>query len=392
MKVLLAHDHQILKYKDKYYSTGGFTTNTLKRYTSIFGKLVFISRQKEVYQKHESYTLLEESNTTFYKVPNFKSLRYIYKEIEARKTIKKAVIECDYIITRLPSSIGFLALEYAKKYRKPYLIEVVACPWDSYWNHSTIGKFVAPIEYFKMRKAVKQSNYNIYVTNCFLQKRYPTLGTSISCSNVELVQHDFDVLNKRLKKIQKRNRGSKIVIGTVGGLNVKTKGQKYIIRALSDLKNEGYSNFEYQLVGGGDYSYLKGIAKRYGVLDQIKFVGNIPHNEIFSWLESIDIYTQPSKHEGLPRALIEAMSVGLPCFGSNVAGIPELLDKEFIFAHRGDRIDQIKNIILSFDCHTMMEQSRKNFVESQKYDFEVLKKKRTKYLLEFKNSALMNID
>lgn len=45
-------------------------------------------------------------------------------------------------------------------------------------------------------------------------------------------------------------------------------------------------------------------------------------------LDTCDIYVQPSLQEGLPRALIEAMSRGCPCIGARTAGIPELLPEE----------------------------------------------------------------
>ena len=42
------------------------------------------------------------------------------------------------------------------------------------------------------------------------------------------------------------------------------------------------------------------------------------------------VYIQPSRIEGLPRALIEAMSRGCACVGSSVGGIPELLNNQYI--------------------------------------------------------------
>ena len=49
-----------------------------------------------------------------------------------------------------------------------------------------------------------------------------------------------------------------------------------------------------------------------------------------SILTDSDIYIQPSLQEGLPRAVVEAMSTALPCIGFNTGGIPELLEPEYI--------------------------------------------------------------
>ena len=238
----------------------------------------------------------------------------------------------------MPSTIGFLAIDYAKKYKKPYLVEVVACPWDAFWNHSFKGKLFAPYMYYSTKRRVRNAKYVVYVTNEFLQKGYPTNGQNTNCSNVALMEFDNNVLGKRLDKIKSMQEASKIIIGTTAAVNVRHKGQQYVIKALGKLKKQGIANYEYQLIGGGNQSYLKTIAEKYDVLEQVKFLGPVPHNEVFDWLDTIDIYVQPSRQEGLPRALIEAMSRGLPAFGANTAGIPELIEDEFIFSNTRNNI------------------------------------------------------
>src|SRR5699024_751834 len=151
------------------------------------------------------------------------------------------------IIARLPSSIGELAIRYAKKYNKPYLVEVVACPWDSLWNHSIIGRIMAPYSYLKMKRSVRNATYAVYVTNSFLQRRYPNKGYMTNCSNVALKEYDEESLQKRINKINEMNN-NKVIIGTTAAVNVKSKGQQYIIKALGILKKQGISKYEYQLV------------------------------------------------------------------------------------------------------------------------------------------------
>ena len=183
------------------------------------------------------------------------------------------------------------------------------------------------------------------MTNRFLQNRYPCIGESIGCSDVSLPETDDKVLEKRLAKIDNMSADKPIIIGTVAAVSVRYKGQQYIIKALGKLKKQGINNFEYHLVGTGDQSYLRKIARTYDVLDKIRFIGSLRHEEVFDWLESIDLYAQPSRTEGMPRALIEAMSMGLPCFGTNVGGIPELLNKEFVFNNNKNNIDEICAIL-----------------------------------------------
>lgn len=61
----------------------------------------------------------------------------------------------------------------------------------------------------------------------------------------------------------------------------------------------------------------------------------MPHDKIFEWLDTIDIYIQPSYQEGLCRSVVEAMSRACPVICSDACGERELANEKFIFK-RGD--------------------------------------------------------
>jgi len=388
MNVVFAHDHNFIYNSGKYYSNGSFGLKALERYTKVFEKLTVLSRQKKKEKVDDKLTLSSGNNIDFIKIPNLNSRKNILKYKNASQTINRQIKKADYVIARLPSTIGDLAIKYAKKNNKPYLIELVGCPWDTFWNHSIRGKIIAPFIYLNTKKRVKKSEYVLYVTNEFLQNRYPTDGNTINCSNVTLNNFDINTLNKRLNKISNLSEDKKKIIGTTAALDVRYKGQETVIKALGNLKERGITNFEYQLVGSGDPSYLLSVAKKYNVSNQISVLGSKPNNEVFNWLDEIDIYVQPSKTEGLPRALIEAMSRALPAFGTKAGGIPELLEGNYTYNHTKNDIERICNILLSFDKLTMKNQAKKNYKESKNYDKDVIEKRRTKFFTKFKNENL----
>ena len=386
MKLLFAHDHVFYRYNNEYYSSGGLSKQMLERYTNIFDEVIVVSRQKILYEFDDSLTLASTEGVRFIEVPNFKSIKTLLNYYKAKRIIENEILKVDKVIARLPSSIGSLTVNLSKKIHKEYLIELVACPWDEYWNHSIKGKLMAPYNYISTKKKVKNSLYIVYVTNEFLQNRYPTKGKHTSCSNVALTEFDDKVLERRLNKINSMKENYKVIIGTTAAVNVRYKGQQYIIQALGELKKDGITNFEYQLVGGGDQRFLKSIAEKYDVVDQVKFLGAMPHNKVFEWLETIDLYVQPSRQEGLPRALIEAMSRGLPAFGAKTAGIPELLEQDFIFSNTWKNIDEIIEILMSLDKEVMLKQARRNYAESKKYDKNVIEERRRRFFEEFRDS------
>lgn len=299
------------------------------------------------------------------------------------KQVRGVLKKSDCAIIRLPSIIGFIAIEEAINLNKPYLIEVVGCAWDVYWNYSLIGKLIALPCYIKMRNIVRDSTYTIYVTSEFLQKRYPTSGKYTNCSNVALTEFDDKVLERRLNKIAAMQKSSKIVIGTAAAVNVKYKGQQYVIEALGELKKQGITNYEYHLVGGGDQTYLKKIAEKNDVVGQVKFLGAMPHSKVFEWLETIDLYVQPSLTEGLPRALIEAMSRGVPALGSRVAGIPELINSEMLFNNSKNRVKEIELILKNLSKNKLRAQAIYNYNVAKEYHADIINKRREAFMKNF---------
>lgn len=382
MKLIFVNDHIFLKYNNEYYTSGTLTAEVMKRYIDVFGNITLVTRGRDASEIKGNLQPSSVDNTTFVRVPDFLSIRRIYRYFDAKRVIKNEVKKADYVIART-STLATIAIKYARKYNKPYLVEVVGCAWDSYWNYSKTSKILAPYKFFKQKEIVKNASYVIYVTNEFLQRRYPTNGRSTNCSNVSLKLNDSSILERRIDKINCIKENEKIIIGTAAAVDVKYKGQQYIIEALGVLKKRGITNIEYQLAGRGDQSFLIAKAKKFNVLDQVKFLGPLPHEKIFNWLDTIDLYAQPSRQEGLPRAVIEAMSRGLPVIGANTAGIPELLQEEFIFSNGRRNIKEICDIILNMTKDKMIELAHRNFEESKKYDMSIIEQRRKKFLNDF---------
>ncbi|GAB2490259.1 hypothetical protein GCM10008929_13140 [Alkalibacterium psychrotolerans] len=385
MKVLFCHDGPLRVDREKNYYGNAHNNDTFMKYYSIAEYLIVIMRQKEILDISQANNLskITLKPFEFISVPNMMSFKgRIFGRRKAKEIIKTAVDEADFIVARLPSQTGLLAIDIARNLNKPYLIELVGSPWDSLWYHSNKGKLLAPFVHFSTKKRVKESNFTVYVTNKYLQDKYPTLGHSTNCSNVVLKEKNEETLKRRIEKIENLKSGNKIIIGTIGAINIKYKGQKDIIKALSKLKKEGITNYEYHLVGGGDISYLERTAIKYDVSDQVIFRGVMKHSNVVKWLDTIDVYAQPSKTEGLPRALIEAMNSALPAIGTNVGGIPELLDTDVIFSKRSN-IKQIYTILKNMDNKKMLEQAIVNYKKSKEYKPEYIQERRELFFNSF---------
>jgi len=380
-KVLFVHDGPIYYEPDsiKYYGVH-YNDELINRYLYFGSQISFLMRKKEVdYATARNLSQITESNFSFIEIPNFKSIKTFFKNnIKARKIIKEQINNYDIIIIRLPSAAGSIALKYAKKMNKPVLIEFVSCVFDALWNYDLRGKLIAHYKLFKYKKIMKQANHTIYVTNQFLQYRYPAKGKSISCSNVELPPLSNDILRKRLEKIQ--NHEGIFVLCTIAALDVPYKGQADVIKALGKLKKKGIF-FKYILIGQGKHEKIKKIIEKNDVEDLVEIVGTVFHNKIFQLLKGVNVYIQPSRTEGLPRAVLEAMSMACPCLGSRVGGIPELLDGSCLFAP-GD-VNKIMYLLSGIDKNWLLINALRNFTRALEYQKPVLDAKRQSFYREF---------
>ncbi|NDV60293.1 glycosyltransferase family 4 protein [Bacteroides sp. 519] len=381
MRVLFVHDHRFFKKNNLYYSTSGLPKSVWNRYLldgmnslSIYAREISSSNKGVV----SSYEGVSFNLSQIYKSP----LDILFKKRLINEEILANLENTDVAVIRLPSILGLAVIEKCKKLDKPYIIEVVANAFDAYFYYGTLfGKILAPIIHKRLKEVVAESSYVLYVTQYYLQNIYPAAKViyTVSCSNV------FIELFKR-KNREDFNKKNTFICGQIGNLSVKFKGYHIMLRSIALLKEKYGIQIYYKIVGAGDSLDLIKIAKKLNILDLIEFVGPLSHEEIFDFLDSLDLYVHPSFQEGLPRAIIEAMSRSCACVASSVAGIPELLDSEYLH-EKGNYIKLAEDIYkLYINDDLRFEQGINNYSTSRKYSYNNLEKKRMDFYTKIFNS------
>lgn len=381
MGIVFAHDHIFYKTKNQFFSNGSFPKKVLERYTKVFGELTVLSRQKQIDDTiSNQFSLSSSENIEFIEVPNFRSIKKVHLRLKATKMIEKEISTADFLIARVPSSIGQLAIKYAQKYKIPYVVEVVGCAWDSHYNYGSLtGKIIAPLAYLQQKNAVKDSPYTIYITEEFLQRRYPSKGKIEVCPNVNIEYTNDEILQKRFEKIDINN--NYFTFGLVGSLNVNYKGHETTIKALNILKNKyKINNFKIEFVGKGKKDKWEKMAYRYNLIENIEFKGGIPNKEMNNWYDHIDISIQPSSAEAQGRSIIEAMSRGCTVISSQVGGVPELINHELLI--EPDNYVKLANILkkLMSNKQVLKDNSLINFNKAKQFKRDDIEYKREKFL------------
>ena len=185
-----------------------------------------------------------------------------------------------------------------------------------------------------------------------------------------------DVLRKEFPSID----GDSFTIISGGYLN-KNKNNSVVIRALSLIKDKKYV---YIVCGEGkQLNRLKKMCNKYKLNDRVIFAG---FREDFSaLLSNSDCFVMPSFREGVPRSLLEAMSYGLPCIGSDTRGIRDLIGKnnEGGILCNPRRAKDFARAIKDISSMTSVgEISKRNIDEVKKYCNEVVVEELKKVFIE----------
>ena len=302
MKILLVTDFSIYQQDQRIYTKFAFSS-IINRYYDRFGKISFCCPLKNSERPAGCDVDITEMVEEITSVTNWDGLLH-----RKGSAVKEAVEKADLILARFASFSSAYVCSVAHKMGKPVFAEVMSCGWDGLWNHGLMGKLAAPVMLFAVKRSLWHADFALYVTEEFLQKRYPCKNKTVGVSDVVIDEIGDEIRQKRNEKIAQTDSRN-ITLMTSGAVNVWYKGQHFVIRAIPLLNQMGI-HVKYYCVGQGNSDYLRKIAKKYGVEDQVVFTGAVSHDEVFRLLDQCDIYVQPSLQEGLPRALVEAMSRG----------------------------------------------------------------------------------
>lgn len=122
----------------------------------------------------------------------------------------------------------------------------------------------------------------------------------------------------------------KLIFGSLSRLNHQ-KGIDILIDYISNFTAEHQFDFEIHIAGDGeDRSFLESRIEKMNLSQYIKLLGQTVKPDEF--LNSLDVYLSFARFEGLPLAVLEAMSNSLPCILSNVVGNNDIVNSRSVGA------------------------------------------------------------
>lgn len=115
-----------------------------------------------------------------------------------------------------------------------------------------------------------------------------------------------------------------VLMGVVGRLHPQ-KGHQDLLQAFVQLRGQTSRKFQCLFIGEGELRpQLEAEVQRLGLGGVVRFTGL--RSDVPRLLVALDLFVMPSRWEGLPMALLEAMACGKPCVVTSVGGIPSVID------------------------------------------------------------------
>lgn len=372
-----------------YYENSSFAYQLWESYLEVFDNVIVVARVNYDADHDEKKSFLASGNRVqFIELPYFIGPKdYALNFYKLRKEIQKILFIKDAIyLCRVPGNIGHTAIKILQKNKKKYGVEVVGDPWDVFAKGSVdhpLRRWIRLVSCRRLKYDVKHAKASLFVTEKYLQQRYaPSPGSyTAGVSDVIIASSDFFSPEER-KKVKQ----SKYSILSVGSLEQMYKSPDILLKSISEVVRKGY-DVTLNWLGDGLYkSQMMDLAENLGIQNHVNFLGNVGKDEVRTQMQHATVFALVSRTEGLPRAMVEAMANSLPCIGTKVGGIPELLQSDCLVDVND--ITATSNLIIKFitDINFRAKQSERNFAHAKSYEQTILRQKRKEFLEQLKSN------
>jgi len=241
----------------------------------------------------------------------------------------KKLGDFDILFSRSPTALNnLLAIPFVKSFKKKVVIRPAGTGDIERLRNSKLS-------YLKY-KCLKMADSFIAINSKIVQE-LTSLG--VAKSRIHLISNGVDTdrfipltSNEKALKKRKLTLTNRTIISFSGRL-VWHKGLDVLLCAWKDVLREFPQGAHLIFLGSGLLQKdsceqeLKKFVQDYNLSSNVSFQGSVSNIE--EYLQATDIYVFPSRKEGSPNALLEAMACGLPAIATKIAGVMDIVRHKF---------------------------------------------------------------
>ncbi|AVX30365.1 Glycosyltransferase involved in cell wall bisynthesis [Carboxydocella thermautotrophica] len=297
----------------------------------------------------------------------YKLYKYIFDFLQKINKVYIVHINTSSFLSFYQKSIFVLL---SKIFKKKVILHIHSGNFLDFYNNANLlfKIYIKKILLISDRVAVLSNQW---------EKRFKSIDSEIKTvvlpNWVEMPKEDF------MRNYNSRCEHTRIILYL--GSIIENKGIHDLIKAIF-LINNNLINFKVLIAGAGKAEYVskcKKMVTNMGLVDKVHFINEVSGNEKYLLLRNASIFVLPSYYEGMPLAMLEAMSFGLPIIATKVGSIPEVIEEEvngFLF-EEGDAEKLAQKILYILNNYKLAEQIGKNNIEkiSKYFSDEVVLRK-----------------
>lgn len=395
-KLLVTVDHQFVKTPDgKVWVKTIYGKDFWERYLRVFDCVRVVARVREEATVDEKMLRAntDDGRVEFFALPQYRgSKEYVLRYTKIKRAVKNVADGCCAALFRIPSPIANLVKKEVKKKGLPWAAEIVNDPWDNF-APGTLKSIFRPIyrRHFthQVKSYAKNANGASYVTQFALQERYPSRARLIGESAQYFESYYSSIILKKDYFYYQREFDDKkdnfVIVHVNSCITDFSKGHDVVLKVVKGLREQGVPA-SVRFIGDGPMrGRFEVMAKELGIEEYVCFTGLLSGAAaVREELLKGDLLIFPTLGEGLPRTVIEAMAVGLPCLSTPVNGIPELLRQEDLCAQQAveDFVEKAKVLLTNKALY--QEVSKRNIQKAEEYEESVLAERRTAFYKRLK--------
>lgn len=384
--VYIATEQRFMKYNDTMYAQTIAGESFWQRYLDVFSRVYVVARVQSVTRLPEAVVPVEGDRIHVVPMPSY------IGPIAAVRKMPSLWLGMGFVaqknaafILRVPGILGTILFHQLQKRKWPYAVEVVGDPHDSLsprairkiWSH-----LARPILVGELRQQCWNATAAAYVTREALQRNYPVnkgFSTYYSDPSDDFINLAVSCQQQWQQVKPPREKHNPRLI-FIGSLSQRYKGLHILLKALRQCRTRNLT-FELEILGDGKYRQeYERMAEKLELANVVVFQGFVKQGkEVFDRLCQADLFVMPSLTEGLPRAMIEAMACGLPCIGSSVGGIPELLSPDEMVPPGNAQLLANKIMEILQDPDRMQRLGKSNREKALEYHTDILRPRRQQF-------------
>jgi glycosyltransferase involved in cell wall biosynthesis len=366
------------------YSPNQFGDPFWDRYARIIGNLTVVARVDQCAAAGTGAARLSHPRVTLREIPCFQGpFQLLPKLFRVPRALREAMRDVDGVIVRYPGTLSILALPSLLASGKPIAVEVVGDARAMF--ASGVGGMASGILqrlYARARKRLFAAASAItYVTDAYLQSAYPPPFHALTSAFSDVLLSDKDVRERPRSIGEFQADPARLLF--VGTMEQNYKGIDTLLTALSLLRAKG-RRIDLHIAGTGRLmAEVRCQTTRLGLEGCVTFLGQLSQADILTEMDHCHLFVLPSRTEGLPRSIIEAMARATPVLASAVGGIPELLPPQHLVATDDPKEFAIRISGCLDDPELLARMSSENLVAVRRFAGPSIERRRGAFYEQF---------